>query len=278
MNSSGLVMVLGGGEIGSAISTYLWKAGIKTCIVLDSQLINLRRPICFSDALHIEKKHIKGAEGLLISGDDIEKHGDVSIEEKWKKAINFHIHNRTIPIFTQEEYPNFLIHLNPEIVINTIESSQPTLDIECTGYVIGLYPFNIPGKDCHLSVESRMNYWLGEVYTTPPENRENFDIKFFKRSLVTISAPIEGVFISLKEIGEKIRQNESVGTINQVDIKSPYTGQIWGLFYSGRFIAAKQPMVLICEGYRGKEYTDFDFSHRVIAGSILAEVENYFNK
>ena len=278
MNSSGLVVVLGGGEIGSAISTYLWKAGIKTCVVLDSQSIHLRRPICFSDVLHIEKKYIKGVEGLLISGDDIEKYKEDSLEEKWKKAVYFHIHNRTIPIFTREDYPNFLSHLNPNVVINTTESSQPIVDIESAKCVIGLYPFHIPGKDCYLSVESRMNYWVGEAYTTSPENRENFDQKFFKRTLVTISAPIEGVFVSTKGIGDKIHQNESIGTINQVDIKSPYIGQIWGLFYSGHFIAPKQHMALIYEGFGGREYADFDFYHRAIAGSILAEVENYLNK
>lgn len=277
MTSGQLTLVLGGGTIGSAIAWYLYRAGLPAAMVIETADSNLRRPVCFSEALFSGKKKIGDLSGVLVTPEDIEKIAEEKLEERWKKAVWYNILNRTLPIFSSADFPSFLELLHPPVIIRSEPDTFASVSPDSADLVIGMFPHHIPGKTCHLAIESRYNYWLGNVYCQPPEKYADFDFHFFKNPFSHVFSPLEGVFVAYKEIGDKIKINEPFGTVNGIEIRSPYNGQIWGLFHSGRIIHPKQALAIVHQGVSDNQFAHFGFYEYAIAGAVLREVLKYLN-
>ena len=278
MTRADLVIILGGNEFGSAIAAALVKTRIPVAMVIHPQETPLRRSICFSEAVLIGKKEIQDIQAVLINENLLSQFAPASLSEQWRRSIEFCINNHSLPVFLDNEFPDYLEILKPQIIIKT----HPVFFIDCplesAALSIGLHPWHMINRHCHLSVESRSNYQLGEVFFQTPEVLPEFDTHFFKYPFEEIHSPLEGTFISDKNIGEKIQHHEAIGTIQGIHIRSPYDGQIWGLIHSGRLVKAKQPLALIYQGILSNAFTLFDYRHKAVAGSVLKETLHFFRK
>jgi len=270
-----LVLVAGGDEIGSAVAVYLAKSNVPTAMVVHDSEIHLRRPICFAEAAFSGKKRMEGVTAELVTAEDLDLVSQPDERLRWKEAIDFKIRNGHIPVFLNSDLPAFPDVLGPTVIVRASESHVHEIEIDDAGLVIGFFPHHVPGKDCHVAVETRLNYWIGDVYAAAPDKRPDFDMRFFKNPFEHVNSPLEGVFAGMKNIGDKIRRNEPFGTVNEIEIRSPYEGQIWGLFHSGKIIQARQPLALVYEGVASDAYLYFDFKHRAIAGAVLTEMMRF---
>lgn len=277
MNLTHPIFILGGGEFASAIAVYLWRCHFPVAMVLGNSEIHLRRSICFAEAGFTGRKQVHDTIGLLINEEHLSTSEKTTYKEKWKDAILFQINNRTIPIFIRSELPDFDQLFKPEIIIRTDENLFSDIQIESAKLVIGLYPYHKLQQDCHISIETRANYWLGHCYYSSPKKIPEFDYHFFKNPISLVNSPLEGIFISSKNIGDSITQNEAFGKIEDIEIRSPYRGQIWGLYPSGQFISVKDPLAMIYDGTDEEAYRHFDFTHRTVAGAVLKEILQYIN-
>lgn len=276
MNKTGLVLILGGGENASAIALYLRQSNIKTAMVVTDSEAYLRRSICFNEAAYTGKKVVENTVAILVSPEKITEQKGTNFREKWQKAVFYHIQNREIPVFLKQDLPDFMEVLQPDIVVNTLSTSQIEVLPESVNLLIGMLPLHQPGQKCHVAIETRKNYQLGKQFIKETKLGQEFNYHLFKNPFSQIFSPLEGVFVGDKNIGERIKQNESIGRINDIEIRSPYHGQIWGLYYSGKMVKLKQPLALIYDGPAGEQYSEFDFAHRAVAGAVLKEVVRQF--
>jgi len=130
------------------------------------------------------------------------------------------------------EFEKTIALLSPQALVNAQPASKAAIpvSIDHAPLVIGLHPFHQPGVECHLAVESRLNYFLGRVISTGIHLPEEFSPgDFFKDPFAHCQTPVEGLWLSLKAIGDGIRYNEAIGKINEIEIRSPHDGQLWGL-------------------------------------------------
>jgi hypothetical protein len=199
MIDTSLVIVLGGGGIGSAIAHYLYSANIPTAIVLGNNTVILQRKISFYSAGKIGIKQIQDIKAELISPEELSALSNKikSLDAIWIEAIHYRIKNKVLPVWTKHEFPKFIEMLMPKILIKTEPNEFSDIGIEAAPLVLGLYPHHKPGNDCHLSVESQLNYWLGTVYYSAPMGRKKVDLNFFKNPFEEIRSPISGVFVEL---------------------------------------------------------------------------------
>ncbi|GAB4375925.1 MAG: hypothetical protein Kow0042_21760 [Calditrichia bacterium] len=277
MNPIRTVVIIGGDEFASAIAIYLFRSRIPVILRVHSLAVALRRPLCFNEAVFAGKKMIADVNASLVSPEASRDSASFSYNEFLEKTIRTHLLDRIIPCIVEEDLHRVMAIFHPSIIILTEKERVPGIDLSSAKLIIGLYPYHHPGKDCHLSVETRLNYYLGQVYQQAPEEYPDLDIRFFKSPFQEVFSPLEGVFLAYKEIGQSIKQNEPFGVVNHIEIRSPYGGQIWGLFHSGRMIHPKQALALVYTGPSGNEYLDFDYRHRVIAGAVLREVLSAFS-
>jgi xanthine dehydrogenase accessory factor len=277
MNKNRSVLVIGGGLFGSAITVFLARAGLEVILVIDPLEAGLRRNLCFSDIIATGKKEIEQIQASFIDESRLSEYQEDSLSQSWKKAIRFLLDNRTVPVFFQNEFPDFLEVLNPAVIVATQEEkSIPFLD-HSAGLVIGLYPFYDSRTECQLLIEARSNYYVGQIISDDRLQHTEFDFHFFKQPFQQIHAPLEGIFTSLKNIGEPVSVGDPVGSIAGIEIRSPYAGQIWGLLHSGRILNPKQPMALVYEGIPHPGYKHFEFKQIAVAGSVLKEILYYFS-
>jgi hypothetical protein len=202
----------------------------------------------------------------------------VSHSEQWLRAINFCISDHSLPVFLENEFPEYLATLQPPIIIKTHPEFFVEHPLESASLTIGLHPWHLIDRHCHLSIETRSNQQLGEVFFQPPETLPEFDTHFFKYPFEEIHSPLDGTFISDKNIGEKIQNHESIGSIQGIQIRSPYDGQIWGLVNSGRLVTARQPLALVYQGMASNIYKIYDYRQKAVAGAVLKEVLHFFRK
>jgi hypothetical protein len=277
MMQNSMALVLGGGAIGSAIAIDLFHIKVPTAIVLGSTNIELRRNISFADTFELGKKMIHNILATFISPEDlsIKKETPEGISELWLKAIDYHIHNRSIPVWKKGEFIQYLDKLQPQVIINTAQYDFPEISLQDAPLVLGLYPFHKPGIDCHFSIESRYNYWMGEIYSEIPPPTKEIDFSFFRNPFEEIKAPLTGTFLALRPIGHPIKVNQAIGKIDQIEIRSPYQGEIWGILHSGKIVEKGQPLARIYETHSNFAFENFGFNHRIISGAILKKVVKF---
>jgi len=271
------ILILGGNEYSSAIAITLFKCGFRPMLYLQNDDAYLQHHLCLGDAIHHGGKVISGVESSILSEDLLSKFKEMNFPQQQISAIKYLQNDKKIPVISQINFNDIIELLNPGIIVLTEHKNIDNFAVDKAKLIIGLYPLHIPGKDCHFSIESRLNYSIGMNYSTESEihNKYEIDTHFFKNPLSECYTPIEGLWISLKKIGQKIRYNEPLGKVNDIEIRSPYDGQIWGLSRSGKFVAPKSPVALIYEALPTLDYKEYSFRHRIIAGAALELILQY---
>lgn len=278
MSIENSILIYGGGEIASAIAIKLFRSGLNPLLYVKENEIFLRHNLCLGDAIYQNQKIIEDITATTIPEDLLNIDNNNSYGEKVGNAIQYLIKDRKIPILHQISFDEAVEISKTKIIINTLSEnpSQHNLD---NSQVIGFYPYHSPGKDCHFAIETRLNYRLGEIYTPETQNipEERDEHYFFKNPFEFCTTPIEGVWVAHKSIGENIKYNESLGKMNEIEIKSPYDGQIWGIVHSGKFYAAKTPIAKIYTALPTENYRYYGFQENAIAGGMLETVMRLMN-
>lgn len=282
MNSSDPILIYGGNELASAIALKLFNCQLKPAIYVYPDEIFLRHNLCFGDAVYQNRKTIEGVSGETVSEESVDSGEGNSYPEKLRNAVQFLLKDRKIPILHQLSDIDAPSILNPSIIINSLppnviadqmtpasgDAAMPSVP------VIGCYPHHVPGQDCHWAVETRLNYRLGQIYEQDIENAapEKIDLHFFKSPFEYCTMPLEGVWIALKQIGETAKYNEALGKIDEVEIRSPYDGQVWGIAHSGKIYPPKAAIAQIYTAPKTEDYRYFGFRENAIAGGVLEAV------
>jgi xanthine dehydrogenase accessory factor len=279
MNKETPIFIYGGNEIASAIALKLFNSRVNVVLYVTADEAFLRHNLCFGDAIFQNQKTIENVTAVTIPEDLMASTNNNSLLEKVKDATDYIIKDRKIPVLNQISLDEALEAITPKIVVHTMPTDAPGMELESEAHVIGLYPDHSPGKDCHFAIETRLNYRLGEIYN--PETRDISAIKselhFLKDPFSLCPAPIEGVWVALKEIGEEIKYYDPLGKINDIEIRSPYDGQIWGIVHSGKYYAAKSTIAKIHTGLPSENYRYFSFRENAIAGGVLEAVLKILN-
>jgi hypothetical protein len=270
------IFIFGGNEIASAAATRLFKSGYDILMFIDPAETFLRYHLCLGDAFHLGQKTVEDITGVTLPEDILADIDTSAFTNPLAATVHFVLKDRKIPVMNQDEFEEIAKILPPRVIINCQAEIKAPVSIDYAPLVIGLHPYHTPGVNCHMTVETRLIYFLGRVYSTnipPPEIP--IDINFFKDPFAYCRTPLEGVWLSLKAIGDEIRYNEPIGRIEEIEIRSPHDGQLWGLAHSGRFIPAKGNIALIYQGKPCDQYRQQGFQENAVAGGILQAVLQY---
>lgn len=279
MSSENSILIYGGEETASAIAIKLFRSGLNPIIYVNDNEIFLRYNLCFGDAIYQNKKIIEEVTATTIPENLLNNNNNNSYLKKVDSAVKHIIKDLKIPVLHQISFGDAVEIAKSKIIINTLADPLPQVAMEKSQIVIGCYPHHTPGKECHYAIETRLSYQLGDIYSPEtqniPDNREK--LHFFKNPFEICTSPIEGVWVAYKSIGEKIKFNESLGKMNEIDIKSPYDGQIWGILHSGKFYAEKTHVAKIYTAFPSENYRYFSFQENAVAGAALEVILRFIN-
>lgn len=226
------VLVLGGGDVGSAVAHRLFLAGLEVLICDRAASAHARRGMAFTDALFDGSAVLAGVEARWQA--DI-----AGVVACWDAA-------RHLPIVTLPD-SQLMAQLRFDVIVEaTMRRQQMPADLRPVASVgIGIGPGHFPGHNCHLAIETQWGESMGRVLRDRPAaarsggpraldgvTRERF-----------VAAEFTGTWRTLATLGQRVAAGEVLGRLEQHAVRAPIAGTLRGLTRDGVQVRAGQRVI-----------------------------------
>lgn len=256
---SQLVVVRGGGDLGSGVAVRLWRSGFPVVILECEQPVAVRRTVAFSEAVYDGTCRVEEVTGRLVSSvQDIE-----AALKNIGPAENSPVgatpvgatpsggppcapqpstsHRRDSPLAA--EIPVLvdlgaasLSALAPYAVVDAIMAKRNTgTRIDMAPFVVALGPGFTAGQDAHAIVETNRGPSLGRVIwsgAAEPNTGEPGAVAG-KTSSRVLRAAVGGTLRTVRAIGDIVEEGEVVATVEGLPIRASFRSLVRGLARDG---------------------------------------------
>jgi xanthine dehydrogenase accessory factor len=258
------ILIKGGGEAASAIAHKLCMAHFNVCITEIGKPTAVSRGVSFSEAVYDGEKEVEGVTARLVNSID-------DVYKAWKTDI--------IPVVIDEK-SELRTTLLPDVIIDAIMAKRNLgTTINDAPLVIGLGPGFYAGKDVHIVIETNNSEDLGKVLFSGTAD-EDTGIPIPVQGLTferAYHAAHDGLFITLKEMGDRVKAGDLIATVDEEEVRSQIDGIVRALLRNniyvqeGTKLAEIDPVAdpSICYCIRARM--------RTIAGGVLEAILNRFN-
>jgi xanthine dehydrogenase accessory factor len=260
-----IVLIRGGGEIGSAIAHRLARSHFRVCITDINEPLSVNRGTCFSEAIYDNTKIIEGitAEKTIITLENIYK--------VWR--------NGKIPIAAD---PDLTIKpfILPDVLINAMMLERETgTKMSDAPLVIGIGKGFTAGENVHMVIEANKGNDLGKVLisgksTEMPDKPKNI-AELVDEGILWSSD--SGVFTTVKNIGDMVALDDIIGKIDDIPLKAPISGMLRGLIRNESKVLANTQIAEIDSVNDKSVCSNIRDSARAIAGGVLEAIMLGYN-
>lgn len=220
-----LVLIRGGGDLGSGVAWRLYRSGFPVIITELAQPLVVRRSVSFASAVYDGSCAVEGVTAWNAQ-DVLEARGliDVGI----------------IPIIVDPDY-RVARELNPQVVIDaTMAKRNLGTTIRDAPFVIALGPGFTPKVDCHCVIETLRGHNLGRLlWDSPAAPNTGIPGEIGgKTGDRVLRAGQDGIIQAVKRIGDTVRKGEVIASIDGKNVVSPFDGILRGLVHDGLAVRA----------------------------------------
>ena len=259
-----LVVVKGGGELGSGVAHKLFRSGFKVCILERERPTVERRMVSYASAIFFGEFEVEGVKAKRARDVD--------------EAIEILESREAIPVLIDPEWSS-LRRLKPMVVVDAIMAKRNLgTKIDEAPLVIGLGPGFKAGEDVHVVIETLRGHNLGRVIESGCAEKDTGEPEpimgyTFERILYS---PSDGVLKIVKDIGEFVREGETVCMVDGLNVAAKLSGIVRGLLMDGMRVRKGQKIGEIDpRGKREYVYTISDRA-RAVAGGVLEAILSRF--
>lgn len=214
------VLVRGGGDLGSGVVLRIRRAGWDVLVTELPEPKVVRRTVSFAQAIYSQ---------------DVRVENIIARRVQTPEQIDDALADEVVPVLVDPD-ATIIPTFTPQVVVDARMRKLPSdLGSDVAPLIIGLGPGFVAGNDCHAVVETNRGPFLGRVYwhgtaqvdTGIPEIVGGF------RGERVLRASQDGILEPLTEIGQLLRQGETVARVNDVLITAPFDGVLRGLMQGG---------------------------------------------
>ena len=210
------VVIRGGGDLATGVAEVLYQSGFKILILDIEKPSSIRRSVCFSEAIY---DGIIQVENIICK--KVENEND--IEKCWNEKI--------IPIMVDEK-GEIIKKIKPDVVVDSIIAKKNLgTTKEMAPITIALGDGFEAGKDVDIVVETMRGHNLGRVITSGRAMKNTGipgEIKGVSKDRVIYSLA-NGIFSSVKKIGDTVQKDEIIGYVGDVEIRGKISGVLRGI-------------------------------------------------
>lgn len=226
------ILVLGCGDVGSAVAHQLYRAGARVLLCDFAQPAHARRGMSFIDALFEGAASLEGVVARHVTTLQ-------AVRDLWDAGD-------AIPIVALPEH-DVALAIHFDVVVDaTMRRSAVAVDRRrLAAMAIGLGPGFAPGLNCDVAIETQWGDALGAVLRDrgtaplsggPPllggAGRERF-----------VSAKTAGPWRTRAAIGDAVAAGDVVGTVDGVPLHAPLEGRLRGLTHDGASVVAGDSVI-----------------------------------
>lgn len=214
------IVIRGGGDLATGVAEVLYQSGFKILILDIEKPSSIRRSVCFSEAIY---DGIIQVENIICK--KVENEND--IEKCWNEKI--------IPIMVDEK-GEIIKKIKPNVVVDSIIAKKNLgTTKEMAPITIALGDGFEAGKDVDIVVETMRGHNLGRVITSGRAMKNTGipgEIKGVSKDRVIYSLA-NGIFSSVKKIGDTVQKDEIIGYVGDVEIRGKISGVLRGIIREG---------------------------------------------
>jgi xanthine dehydrogenase accessory factor len=222
---SDLVVVRGGGDLGSGVAVRLWRCGFRLTVLETARPIAVRRQVAFAEAVYEGRTCVEEVPGYLCGVDDVLRHG---------------VSDSSIPVVVDPE-ATAIATLQPRALIDAIMAKRNLgTTPEMAPRVVALGPGFTAGIDAHAVVETHRGPHMGRVLwqgSAAPNTGLPGEILGQGR-LRVLRAPSAGTVRALRSIGDLVNEGDVVAEVDGSSVAAPFSGVLRGLVRDGLEVPA----------------------------------------
>ena len=224
-NPPPLVLLRGGGDLGTGVAARLWRSGFSVIVVEIAQPLAVRRLVSLAEAVY---------EGEVAIED---LHGRRAKDTEAARTI---LEEGDIPVLIDPSAESRHA-LNPSAIVDArMTKSAPSLPMDSAPILVGLGPGFEAGANVHAVVETSRGHQMGRVTwegaalsdTGVPDPVRGHDVDRVLR------APASGVFEPVAEIGTLVSSGAVLCEVSGIALAAPFDGALRGLLHDGIEIEA----------------------------------------
>jgi len=230
MSRGSLVVVRGGGDLGTGVAHRLFRAGYRVLVLESEEPTAVRRLVAFAEAVRTGSTTVEGVEARLVEAADLEALA-VSREppgggEGWREWVS---------VVADREGRSLEI-LRPDAIVDARMAKRNLGTARGDAPVtIGLGPGFTAGVDVDLVVETLRGHSLGRVIesgTAAADTGVPGRVAGVDEERV-IRAPADGAFVPVRAIGDLVAEGDAVGSVGGQAARARTAGIVRGLVADG---------------------------------------------
>ncbi len=257
------VLIRGAGEMASAVGVILHNVGFSVILTELPIPHAIRRTVCFSDAMLNGTTKVEGVQAVKT---DPNNYLDI-------------LRNRKIPVLTDSI--ELIIKIKPVFLIDARLLKKSVNDRRLLAqFTVGLGPGFTVGENCDAVIETMRGHNLGRVIwqgCAAPNTGVPGRIGGESSKRVVYS-PGVGNVNWLVDFGDIVKQNQVLGKLGEIKIKSQISGIVRGLISPK--VNTTKGMKIADVDPRGKEvdYTTISDKARCVSRGVLEAIMVHLNQ
>jgi len=258
------ILIVGGGELGSAATHRLARSGMAVVVVDLERPRCIRRNVCFAMACLEGSKEVEGIRARHVS----------SHEEALEVSAR-----GGVAVLTGD-FREIAASLRPDVIVDArMLKRDQDVSMELAPLVIGLGPGFVAGGNVHAVIETNRGHNLGRVIYeggAEPFTGMPSEIGGFSKERV-IRAPESGIFESRATLGTAVKKEQVVGVIDsRVDVLAPIAGLLRGLIGDGARVMRGQKIGDVDPRGSSVDPSTISDKGRAVGGGVLEAVMHWW--
>lgn len=247
-----LILVRGGGDLGTGVAHRLFMAGFPVAILELARPRMIRSTVCFGSAVYDGECSV---EGVLARALD---HPPVDLRH-------------SIPVLVDPE-GEWIPRLRPGGLVDArmLKVNRDTHRTQAQ-VVVGMGPGFHAGRDVHFVVETHRGHDLGRVIAAGPALPDTGVPGALggESARRVVKAPCAGVFEPVRRIGDVVMAGEVLGRLGATEVVAAIPGLVRGLLHGGLPVRAGEKIADVDPRGDGIDVHAISDKSRAVAGGVL---------
>lgn len=214
-----IIVVRGGGDMATGVVQKLYRAGFAVLILETPTPTAIRRSVALCEAVYDGIAKVEDVTCCRLDNTD-------QLEDCWKAG--------NVPLLIDPK-SDTISKIKPSAVVDAILAKRNTgTSMEMAEITIALGPGFCAGKDVHVVIETTRGHDLGRLIlqgSAKPNTGIPGEI-CGKSAERVLRAPCSGTIVAKRQIGEVVKQNEVLFTVDAQEVCAPFDGLIRGMIRS----------------------------------------------
>jgi xanthine dehydrogenase accessory factor len=214
-----LVLIKGAGDLASGVAYRLKRSGFPIIMTELPAPLLVRRAVAFGNAVYTGETAVEGVSARRVD----------TLAEAQQLAFT-----ETIPIVVDPQV-TLLAAARPSVLIDAIMAKSNTgTTLAEAPLVIALGPGFTAGDDCHAVIETNRGHNLGRVISQGQAEANTGTPGVMKGYTAdrVLRSPANGRVRPCANIGDKIKKDQLIATVDGQEIRAPFDGVLRGLVHS----------------------------------------------